>query len=160
MRATGHSAYVAQCTRLEHARADPVPQQRDDGDHAEQVEGERAETEPERLVGAQEREDEVDEPELGVGVEVAAVPTWATTSPVPVSAAVRCRSLVPKRPSHGTGRPERATMPRTSETVKSTRATTPVPRPRAQKADAHAATSWGQAPTRTTRCRWSTRRAV
>ncbi len=36
---------------------------------SEQVDREGAEPEPERSVGAEERDDEVDQPQLGVGVE-------------------------------------------------------------------------------------------
>src|SRR3954454_25347529 len=46
---------------------------------------------------------------------------------------------MPNRPSPGTRRPDRATMPSTKDTVNSTSATTPLPRPNAHHAELRAA---------------------
>ena len=53
----------------EDPRPDPLAQQAHHGDDGQQVDGQGAQAQPERPVGAEEREDQVDQAQLGERVE-------------------------------------------------------------------------------------------
>ncbi len=144
---------------LEDARADAVSQQRDDGDDAQQVERERAEAEPQRLVGAQEREHEVHQPQLRVGVEVEGGDVGDhEAGPGQGGRAVQVAGAEAAQPRHRPpGAGDDAEDQGDGEEHECDHAGAAAEGP---EGGAHAATSRGQSPTRTTRCRWSTRRAV
>ena len=156
---------------LEDARSDPVTQQRDHGDHAEQVERERAQARHGRACTSPRNgnADPTSEPELGMGTK-SRVPTSATTT-------VRSGSGAPsgggrwyrEAARHGPVRPDRASMPSTIEIVKRTGRRCRFRGPRAQRASSRSrdvrrssrssvrsCRHLGQPPTRCHAVRWST----
>ena len=134
-RAIGHSAYVAQCTDRKTPGTDTFAEQADDRDHQEQIDGERAEPQPDRSVGAEEGSHEVDDPELRERVEEKGGDVQRDERCPGQGGGAMEPPATPNRPTPRGARPERVTMPSTSETVNIARATTPVPRPKAHSAE-------------------------
>ena len=131
----------------------------------QQVEGDRAEAEPDRPVRREERDHRVLQADARVTVERSSSATWTTTKPIASSVRFRCRPAVTKRGQRAERQRTVVSTPRATDAVRSSSA--PDAEPARQEPERLAAggredhatrASSGQPPTRTTDPSWRTAR--